>query len=376
MRAEGISLVKVIPLGGRKMLVQFACEEDLEKCLTEDYSSVKRNISKLLRWREEEVPTSRSVWISIFGLPFRAWTEQNCERLAVPFGVFLKMDDRDVRFVGVGRARMLIETSKMERISEVLEVDIFGKVYEISLYEECVLGGCGIDNPESFGVDSGEEQGQEVQGTLESNQSVQGSPRGKEVDGEYSLSGTTGKEEGSRISVPSRDVSECSWGATLNFFLQHKGKGSVEKRSAAQFGSSMLLSSPGVEGQGIDHASAECEDAVCCFQSEVEVDAGRGSEVHSGVVRLDKMLDAKDVEEDVLSQDEIFSLDEDFSSRHDSLESAAKRSFKQKSGTIRDCTVKIILKGVRSKELKEKEVFKCRRRKKRAELDRLKRSYL
>ncbi|KAL9679869.1 hypothetical protein QQ045_017740 [Rhodiola kirilowii] len=138
----------------------------------------------------------------------------------------------------------------------------------------------------------------------------------------------------------------------------------------------MLLSSPGVEGQGIDHASTECEDAVCCIQPEVAVNAGRDSEVQSGVVRLDKMLDAKVVEEDDLSQDEIFSLDEDFSNRHDSLESASKRRFKQKSSTIRDCSVKRILKGVKSKELKEKEVFKCQRRKKRAELDHLKRSYL
>ncbi|CAM8901742.1 unnamed protein product [Rhodiola kirilowii] len=376
MRAEGISLVKVIPLGGRKMIVQFACEEDLEKCLTKDYSYAKQNFSKVQRWSEEELSTSRSVWISIFGLPFRAWTEQNCEHLAAPFGVFLKMDDRDVRFVGVGRARMLIKTRKMERISEVLEADISGKVYEISLCEECWLGGCGIDNPESFGVDSGEDRGQEVQGIMESNQSVPESPRGKEVDGEYSLSGSSKKEEDSGNSVPSRDGSECSWDATLNFFLQRQGKGSAGKRSDALLGSSLLLSSPRAEGQGNDHASAEREDAVCFLQPEVAVDAGGGSETQSGGERLDRTFVAKDMEEDGLSQDENFVLDEVFSSRHGSLESASKRRFRQKSGTIRDFTVKRILTGGKSKESKEKEVFKVQKRKIRAELDRLKRSYL
>ncbi|KAL9680667.1 hypothetical protein QQ045_018552 [Rhodiola kirilowii] len=124
--------------------------EDLERCLTEDYRSVLRNFTKMQRWSEEAMPKSRSVWISILGLPFKAWMDKNGERLAAPHGVFLKMDDRDVRFVGVGRARMLIETSKVERINEILEAEISGKVYEIRLCENCCLGGCGIDSPLSL----------------------------------------------------------------------------------------------------------------------------------------------------------------------------------------------------------------------------------
>ncbi|CAM8974048.1 unnamed protein product [Rhodiola kirilowii] len=149
MSSEGIAFVKVIPSGGRSMLIQFACEADLDKCLSEDYRSVRRIFSKLQRWREEVVASTRSVWVSILGLPFRAWTDENCVRLAEPHGVFLKMDDRDVRFVGVRRARMQIETSKVERILETLEVVISDKLYEIKLCEECCLGGCELNSPQS-----------------------------------------------------------------------------------------------------------------------------------------------------------------------------------------------------------------------------------
>ncbi|KAL9685095.1 hypothetical protein QQ045_022542 [Rhodiola kirilowii] len=150
MRSEGIAFVKIVPTGGRNVLIQFANSEDLDKCLVEDYGAVLRNFSKMKRWRVDMLSTTRSVWISIIGLPFKAWSESNCERLAAPFGVCLKLDDRDVRFVGVGRARMLVETSCMERISELIEAEIEGKWYEIGICEECCLGGCEIDTPQSL----------------------------------------------------------------------------------------------------------------------------------------------------------------------------------------------------------------------------------
>ncbi|CAM8990585.1 unnamed protein product [Rhodiola kirilowii] len=149
MREEGIAFVKAVSMGGRKVLIQFACEMDLDRCLTEDFRSIIRNFSKLERWRAEAMSSSRSVWISILGLPFKAWTDKNCERLAEPHVEFLKIDNRDARFVGVSRARMLIETGMVEKILEVLEVDIAGKQYEIKLCEECCLGGCELEDPES-----------------------------------------------------------------------------------------------------------------------------------------------------------------------------------------------------------------------------------
>ncbi|CAM8969112.1 unnamed protein product [Rhodiola kirilowii] len=150
MRSDGIAFVKIIPTGGRNVLIQFESLEDLEKCLVEDYGAVLRNFSKLQRWRDDMLSTTRTVWLSIIGLPFKAWTESNCVRLAAPYGECLKLDDRDVRFVGVGRARMLIETKCFERICESVAAEIGGKWYEIGICEECCLGGCEIDTPQTI----------------------------------------------------------------------------------------------------------------------------------------------------------------------------------------------------------------------------------
>ncbi|KAL9683503.1 hypothetical protein QQ045_015325 [Rhodiola kirilowii] len=155
LREEGIDFIKVIPMEGRKILIQFACVEDLERCLTEDFRTVLRNFSCLQRWNEGMLSKTRSAWINILGLPYKAWTESNGELLAAPHGKFLKLDDRDVRFVGAGRARMLIETPKIGRICEMVDAEISGKVFKISLCEDCCLGGCGIDSPDSLSQSEG-----------------------------------------------------------------------------------------------------------------------------------------------------------------------------------------------------------------------------
>lgn len=49
-------------------------------------------------------------------------------------------------FQGVGRTRISIETNKMERIKEELEVDIIGQIYEVALVEECFHNGCEFES--------------------------------------------------------------------------------------------------------------------------------------------------------------------------------------------------------------------------------------
>ncbi|KAL9673562.1 hypothetical protein QQ045_029822 [Rhodiola kirilowii] len=166
MRKEEISFVKLFPAGGRKVMIHFDSEEDLEKCLVADYRSILKNFFSLKRWCDEDAPRSRSVWISLLGLPFRAWTERNLERLAAPYGVLLKMDDRDVRFVGIGRARMLIETTRIERICESVEAELEGKVIDINLCEDCCLGGCGLEDPLSVEEEGISESNGEVAGPI------------------------------------------------------------------------------------------------------------------------------------------------------------------------------------------------------------------
>ncbi|CAM8935064.1 unnamed protein product [Rhodiola kirilowii] len=137
---------KIFSMGGKRMLVHFNSVGDLEECLSVKRPIFLRRFSHLQKWEEEEVqPMSRSVWLSIAGLPFKAWGEENFKKIAEPLGSFLKMEDRDFRMCGVGRARMLVETGKFERISELLEVVLDGKIFEVAVCEDCFFNGAETD---------------------------------------------------------------------------------------------------------------------------------------------------------------------------------------------------------------------------------------
>ncbi|CAM8951054.1 unnamed protein product [Rhodiola kirilowii] len=137
---------KVFSMGGKRMLVHFNSLEDLEVCLSKKCPIFRRRFSNIQKWEDEEdQPKSRSVWLSISGLPFKTWGEENFKKIAEPLGTFLKMEDRDFRMCGVGRARMLVETDSFERVADLLEVVLDGKVFEVAVCEDCFFNGAETD---------------------------------------------------------------------------------------------------------------------------------------------------------------------------------------------------------------------------------------
>ncbi|KAL9667662.1 hypothetical protein QQ045_002025 [Rhodiola kirilowii] len=113
-------------------------------------------------------------------------------------------------------------------------------------------------------------------------------------------------------------------------------------------------------------------------QAEAVAVVGLVPEVQTAVKRAGRICDVKDNEEEDFSQEDFCSQDGDFSSRLDSIEGASRRMDSQKPSLARGVAAKVqkTFKVVKIKESKEKVVSKFQRRKKRAELDRLKKSYL
>ncbi|KAL9681218.1 hypothetical protein QQ045_012999 [Rhodiola kirilowii] len=146
LESSELKFNKVFSMGGKRMLVHFNSVEDLEVGLSEKRLIFRRRFSNIQKWEEEEdQPKSRSVWLSISDLPFKAWGEENFKKIAEPLGTFLKMEDRDFRMCGVGRARMLVESDCFERVSELLEVVLDGKIFEVAVCEDCSFNGAETD---------------------------------------------------------------------------------------------------------------------------------------------------------------------------------------------------------------------------------------
>ncbi|KAL9660822.1 hypothetical protein QQ045_025640 [Rhodiola kirilowii] len=125
LKEEGIMFHKVIPMSGKRIVIHFKKLEELERFLTENYSTVTQRFSMIQKWREEEALIVRSVWLGIVDLPFMGWSEENFKKKIIePYGSNLKWDDIIMQFTGVGRVRVLVETNKDERISETLKEEV------------------------------------------------------------------------------------------------------------------------------------------------------------------------------------------------------------------------------------------------------------
>ncbi|KAL9665035.1 hypothetical protein QQ045_020444 [Rhodiola kirilowii] len=147
-------------------------------------------------------------------------------------------------------------------------------------------------------------------------------------------------------SLSNREVVECSWDATLSFFLQRKKVGRAGLEPVEQRGPGVSSSCPEEEGSGFELTLGK---SVVVVNSSQDVEAAV----------------------DVNSQEEVLA-------RHlDSEEDGSRRRVNQKR-VARDFDGKAqkSFKVIRRKELKEKVILKSQRREKRAELDRFKKSYL
>ncbi|KAL9663121.1 hypothetical protein QQ045_027959 [Rhodiola kirilowii] len=275
LKLDGIKFHKIFPFGGKKVLIHFFSLDDLELCLEGSFSSISRRLSSCHRWKEEVPTRLRSVWLSIIGLPFKAWSEDNFQKIAEPFGYYLKTELRDFQEFGLERVRVLVETKRLDKIFEVFEAVVRGKVVEAVIYEECFFNG----RETEWKVEEEQNEGKEVflYSSLNEGQSCKGwyqcvvkhdgardrvskqggvrdgatdeelsrqdsseaksvSFGGKEETCESSLvrSADEDKEDGKTSSV--REVSGCSWDATLKSFCSSKEKGARGRRKKIIWG--------------------------------------------------------------------------------------------------------------------------------------------
>ncbi|CAM8878706.1 unnamed protein product [Rhodiola kirilowii] len=217
---------------------------------------------------------------------------------------------------------------------------------------------CRVESVDAKSISSG----QEVQGPSESTHCVTKTPLGKEVSSELSLSRFRGKVKESGKLISFREVSDCSWDATLKSFLQQKGKWSAGLGTNDQTGEGLSLSLPGKEGQGKEYAQVVNDEQILVSQIVVAADVGFIPDAQFSEERSD----------DICSQNEVFS------SSLGCSEGASARMVKKKPSLDRVLAAKPhdSFKVAKRKESKVKVVSKIHRRKKRALLDRLKNSYI
>ncbi|KAL4289881.1 hypothetical protein GQ457_14G000990 [Hibiscus cannabinus] len=118
-RAEirGCSMMRI---SGAMVLLMFVTTEERQAFL--DRYDLDRWFARVVAWSPEVRLDSRSVWVSVVGLPIHIWSHETFANLASLWGKLIRVEGSTMEPQSFERARFLIESDKMDRIEEMVEV--------------------------------------------------------------------------------------------------------------------------------------------------------------------------------------------------------------------------------------------------------------
>jgi hypothetical protein len=138
---EGQHEVKATSMGGNMVLLQGACEGELEEVMKINKQWWDQCFLKIIPWNPKLLSESREIWIQIYGIPLHVWEEGSFKMVAGRFGVFLDFDEATVAKQRLDVARVKLRTMRRGMIDTVLQLLVQGERYDVWVVEErCSCG--------------------------------------------------------------------------------------------------------------------------------------------------------------------------------------------------------------------------------------------
>nr|GEY37585.1 RNA-directed DNA polymerase, eukaryota [Tanacetum cinerariifolium] len=128
---EGFQNVKLSYLGGMWVLFDFDSLPSKEKFL--NHSDIGSWFTELIQAISSFENDERIVWISIEGLPIKAWTPNTFRKVASLWGEYVEREEVDLKYLS--RKHLCLKTNMKVIINERQKVIIQGKVYWIRIKE-------------------------------------------------------------------------------------------------------------------------------------------------------------------------------------------------------------------------------------------------
>ncbi|KAK8704940.1 hypothetical protein V6N13_048552 [Hibiscus sabdariffa] len=107
-------------IAGAAFLLMFYNEDDRLAVL--DRSDLDHWFVKVEMWKPEIQIRSRSVWLSVVGLPMHLWSKESFHCIAQLWGELIKVENATIEPCSFERARFLIETHCLEWVEETVDL--------------------------------------------------------------------------------------------------------------------------------------------------------------------------------------------------------------------------------------------------------------
>ncbi|KAK8624149.1 hypothetical protein V6N13_065502 [Hibiscus sabdariffa] len=127
--------IKVRRLGGRTFILTIK-DMDFYKMLEDlQWSYLKEVFSEVRPWTESESKIHRATWIEISGVPIHCWNGTTFRRLAQLWGEFEAFGENLDCSVDCEKMKVLITTSRAQKICEVVELEVGNIIFDIRISE-------------------------------------------------------------------------------------------------------------------------------------------------------------------------------------------------------------------------------------------------
>ncbi|KAL4335009.1 hypothetical protein GQ457_07G010330 [Hibiscus cannabinus] len=133
LKREGFTGFSMMRISGAAYLLMFTNEEDMRDMVSRP--AIKQWFTKIEGWKPGVQIGSRSVWLSVVGIPIHLWSEGTFCSIAQVWGSLIRVEDATAEPQSFERARFLIEASCVDRIEETLKLFWGDESYRIRIQE-------------------------------------------------------------------------------------------------------------------------------------------------------------------------------------------------------------------------------------------------
>ncbi|KAL4387533.1 hypothetical protein GQ457_09G008630 [Hibiscus cannabinus] len=131
----GLGEIVVKRLGGKTFLLSIE-DEDLFMMLEDvNWSHLKEIFVEISFWSEKVIQRDRTIWIKVTGLPLHCWNLVTLKKVAALWGSFEALGENANQCMDCEKVTVLITTKQMEKISEVIEIEVDSFVYKMMVME-------------------------------------------------------------------------------------------------------------------------------------------------------------------------------------------------------------------------------------------------
>lgn len=139
LRSLGYADIQVRVMGGDSVILTFLSQETRESMFNGGQMAwLKDWFLETYKWEESTIKPSccRLIWLNCYGLPIQLWNVHNFIKIGQYWGEVIQVSEDTMKDLSFAVGKVLVSTSIMEGINEVIEVECKGSIHRIRVMEE------------------------------------------------------------------------------------------------------------------------------------------------------------------------------------------------------------------------------------------------